>query len=124
MTLFTAIESLEKEGWEWGRMDCCQFARRVLMKTKGIDVAKDKPEYSTRFGAAKILARSGGMELFLSSMLGDPVPRNLIRRGDVCMVDFPDGLAAGICVGHSAAFASKDGVVYIPMRKIIKGWNV
>ena len=122
--LLSAIDELKDEPWVWGKLDCCQFARRVIIKTHDIDVAKDKPEYSTEFGAAKILARHGGMDLFLSSMLGDSVPRNLIRRGDVCMADFPDGLAAGISVGQSAAFASKDGLVYVPMKNIIKGWNI
>ena len=124
MNLFAAIDSLSHEKWAWGKMDCCQFARRVLMKTHNIDVAKGKPEYSTEIGAAKILSKSGGMDSFLSSMLGESVPVNLIRRGDVCMTGFPDGLAAGICVGQAAAFASKDGMVYVPMSRIIKGWQI
>jgi hypothetical protein len=122
--LFETIETLSQEPWEWGAMDCCQFARRVLIETHGIDFAKDQPEYDNAFAAAKIIARAGGMESFVSSMLGDPVPRNLIRRGDVCIADFPAGLATGICVGQSAAFASESGVVYIPMKQVIKGWNV
>lgn len=123
-TLWESIESMSDEEWCWGRFDCCQFARRVLMDTKGVDFAEGQPDYDTKFGAIRILRDSGGMTGFISNILGASVPPKLIRRGDVCVARFPDGLAAGICVGQNAAFASRDGVIFVPMKDISRGWRI
>ena len=122
--ILDSIFSLHDEKWSWGEMDCCQFVRRVLKDTHGIDFAPDAPEYSSAEEALAIVRESGGMERFASQYFGDPVPRNLLCRGDVCLAKFPVGLAIGICVGQSAAFASEGGVIYVPMEHVIKGWNI
>lgn len=118
------IEDLSSEGWEWGAMDCCQFARRVLKELHGIDFAPDAPEYTTAKEALAIVREAGGMERFASQYFGDPVPRNLVKKGDPCMANFPSGLALGICTGQTAAFASKDGIIHIPRANIEMGWNL
>ena len=122
--LFDSIDALRDEGWSWGEMDCCQFVRRVLKDAHGIDFAPDAPEYSSAREALRIVRESGGMERFISQYLGDPVPRNQVRRGDVCLAEFPAGMAIGICSGQNAAFASMDGVIFVPMEQVLKGWNI
>ena len=123
MTLWESIESLQGEDWKWGEFDCVTFCARVVLDTTGVDYRDQFPAYSCRKEALGHMRTAGGLPALITGVLGPEKSLLQARKGDVVTGDFGHGCAAGICVGQSAAFASRDGVIFAPMSAVDKAWS-
>lgn len=124
--LDAAIEAARARPFQWGAMDCSIFAADVVLALTGRDFAESfRGRYSTRAEAVALLGARGGLEAVVTGFLGQPLPTALLaRRGDVVMVETPEGRALGICVGQKAACAGPQGLTFVPMPGWLSGWRV
>ena len=139
--LMEEIDRARKRPFKFGLHDCCMFTARTFKTYTGVDLARKLRGYKTAAGATRMLKKKGKGTLLrtMEGVMKDhgcpKVKPALLRRGDVCMakVEIASDLqrqprggkiewAVGICVGSHAAFAS-DGVVFIPMSDVKRGWR-
>ncbi len=125
--LDAAIEAARARHFSWSEgHDCCLFAADVVLALTGRDFAESfRGRYSTRAEAVALLGARGGLEAVVTSYLGQPLPTALLaRRGDVVMVETPEGRALGVSVGGKAACAGPQGLTFVPMAGWLSGWRV
>ena len=130
-SLLTAeIDRARKRPFCWGGLsggqDCCLFAADVVFALTGRDFAESfRGRYSSRAEAVALLGARGGLEAVVTGCLGEPLPTALLaRRGDVVMVDTPEGRALGVVVGAKAVGAGPQGLTFVPMAGWLKAWRV
>ena len=46
------------------------------------------------------------------------------QRGDVALIDTPDGDALSLVVGDKVAAMGKDGLIFLPVMSAKKAWKV
>jgi len=119
--LQTYLSSIDE--FEWGKTDCCMFAVGAVKVITGIDHGKAY-KHKTQIGAAKLLAKHGGVEAIATKHLGNPKPATFAQRGDVVSFETEEGLALGICIGNRIAAMKADGLTFLPLFKSIKAWSV
>ena len=108
--------------FEWGRNDCCLFVADAVEAMHGVDFAANLRGYRTRFGAARRLAKAGGLAKLVDEMLA-PISASLTRRGDVVMFNAEGGDALGLCVGRKFAAAGPSGVTFFDMSYVTRAWR-
>lgn len=120
--MWDALKAADERPFFYGA--CVQLCAEVVdAMTGSVWAAAVKPLYEHE-AAARELVESRGLEALITERLGDPVPRNLGRQGDVMLLEIPlFGPAAGICVGDRIAGAG-DGVIYIPFARGLKAWRI
>ena len=98
--LHEQIEAYKTQPFAWGKHDCCTLAADCVQAMTGVDkMANYRGGYKTAAGAARKLAKAGGMEAAISAELGDSIAPALAQRGDVVCFSSPLGDACGVCVG-------------------------
>lgn len=125
--LLEVIESCRDTPFDWGSHDCGLFAARCIEAMTGVDVAIDvRGQYSTKAGAMRVLHQRGMTSIadFAGSILPEPCPRYLARRGDIILFHAVEGPALGICMGHLAVGPGPKGLTWIPARHWVKAWPV
>lgn len=125
--LVSSIEAARERPFSWsGGHDCCTFAADVVLALTGRDFAEPfRGRYSTRAEAVALVAARGGLEAVVTGCLGEPLPTALLAgRGDVVMVETPEGRALGVSVGEKAACAGPQGLTFVPMSGWLAGWRV
>ena len=110
--------------FRWGEQDCCLWAADVVLACTGVDLAADlRGEYSTEFGARRVLAQHGGVVELAIARLGPVVPTILAQPGDVGLVmggEWPTlAAAAG---GHFLAPGPAGLVTVLPDR-VARVWR-
>lgn len=124
MTLWESIDGMAGEPWKWGQFDCLHFCARVLRDMTGVDYRKQLPTYTHYEQAEEHMESLGDVPAIITRVLGEPKPVLQARKGDVVVADLGQGLAAGICTGQKAAFASfRGGVFFIDMNHCVSAWN-
>lgn len=100
----------------WGEFDCCLFAADAVIAVTGIDLASEyRGKYDSELGAYKALKRygKGDIKTTLNALLGQPKSVLNAKRGDVCLVNTPQGrLAAGICFSGFYSVSEKGLYLY------------
>lgn len=124
--LAAAIEAARGRPFCWGAHDCLLFAAGVVQAITGVDPAAEwRGRYDSRASAVHHLATRGGMEAVVTVSLGSPRAYTVLaQRGDVVMVQTPDGPALGICNGADAACAGPLGLTFAPMTRWLRAWQV
>lgn len=118
-----AIEAASKRPFSYGEHDCCLFVVSVVKAMTGEDPATFYP-YSDEDEAIELMAVNGGVEGLATAQFGEPVPPNLLCRGDVGLVDIPEP-ALGIVTGTHVVVASRNGgTAALKRSRIIKGWRI
>jgi hypothetical protein len=112
--------------FEWGNHDCCLFAADAAQVVTGRDFAAEvRGTYTSERSAARKIKEWGGLDKYVSSLLGDPIPSRTAKRGDVVMMHQDGQLPAlGVCMGAKAAFAGPDGITWLPMADSMQCWEV
>ncbi len=125
--LWQTLEGSITLPFEFGTHDCvvltarCLDAMQEASNWRGLvgDLYRDKRS------AVRLIMRSGGLEALVSARLGESVPRNLARAGDVCALELSTGPAIGVCVGPRIAVASQPyGVEYLPLERAPCAWRM
>ena len=83
--ILRAQERYQRNGFSWGRMDCCHFAGNWVQLCTGIDVLADyRGKYRTEEEAFALLsANDGTLYDALVKRLGEPVHPSHAQRGDI-----------------------------------------
>ena len=125
------------EGWErrlqnylanvgpfvWGQTDCCMFSFGVVNELTGRDLRKQY-KHKTAQGAAKILAKIGGIEAGITSHFGEPKPPTQAKRGDLVSFETGNGIGIGVCIGAKIAAMQEGGLTFLPMSHAQRAWSV
>ena len=123
------IEGAQKRPFSWGEFDCCLFAADWVREMTGTDAAAElRGVYASEDDALELVRAYGGMTAMVDFLLSPynvaMVPRELARRGDVCLVDSVHGEALGVCCGERIACATYTGLVMAPMRLAHAAWRI
>jgi hypothetical protein len=127
--LDTFLTDMRHRRFAWCTNDCCTFAANAVLAMTGADpMSTLRTRYATQQGAARLVARAGGLHPLVCQYLGAPMQHTLTaRRGDVVQIalDDADGPAAlGICTGTHIAAPGPAGMVWLPITAATAAWRV
>lgn len=117
------IESRRYQPFEWGRNDCCLFAAAAVEAMTGEDYARRFPVYRTQAEAVAIMGDRGVAGIAVD-VLGESVAPNLVRRGDLALVETEHGLGIAVCLGMRGALPGIRGLVFPSRHEFRCGWRV
>jgi hypothetical protein len=129
LRLAAFVESRRSTPFEFGVNDCCRFACDAVVATTGEDPSAELPKYSTREEAERLIAEYGDLEKLIEAHCARmgfaelPTARKA-HRGDLVIFDNAGKPAVGVCIGGSAAFPGKDGLVFHPLKDCRRAWRV
>lgn len=125
LALHQQIAQFNDKPFAWGTHDCCTFAADCVLAMTGVDhLAAHRGGYKTAVGAARRLAKVGGIEAGMTALLGESIAPAFAQRGDVVCFSSPLGDTAGICMGTHIAAAGLSGITHTPMMQAYKAWRV
>jgi len=113
----------------WGHSDCGMFCADWVWFVRGVDPAAAwRGRYSTEAELSLILKGCGGIIAHFDRCLGgvgierSPIP----MRGDVVIVESPQGLTGGVLTGPMVLMAGKRGIIerQIKLAAIVAAWEV
>lgn len=117
----------------WGSKDCCLMAADLVQAITGKDpAAVFRGTYSSRLGAARIIAKFGGVEALAESIAKEngwsEIPVRMAGRGDLVLRPSDDGRdwpALGIGAGAKAVFPTiTNNVRYVLLSECSRAWRV
>lgn len=114
-----------EQPFEWGVHDCCMFAADAVLAVTGHDPAADlRGSYVNELGAARKLARYGGVAGAAIAHGGRVVPVALAQPGDVGL-SLQDAAQPALAVWGGGAWhaAGQVGVVVVPTECIVRAWR-
>lgn len=118
------IESRQERAFLWGESDCCLFVCDVIEAITGEDPgARWRGLYSSEKGARRVLRDNDGVAGIATLVLGPSVPPALAGRGDVVLIDTPNGEALAICLGDKIAAQGLDGIAFVPTAFAKVAWK-
>ena len=85
--------------FEWGRVDCCQFAGAMCFALTGEDRRARFSDYDSEISAALLLAEHGGMQGLLTHAFGESIPAAFAKRGDIVLCEFGSGPQPAVVEG-------------------------
>lgn len=123
------LAAVKAQPFAWVENDCCSFAANGVQAIKGEDpMAPLRGKYRTEAGAARLIARAGGLQPLVTRYLGEPMHAPaLAGRGDVVLFEMapPYGPhALGLCVGAQIAAPGADRMVLLPLAAAVAAWRV
>lgn len=95
-----------------------------------LDLAVDfRGRYATPLAAMRLLEPFGGIECLAETRckeagFAELETRELARRGDLMLIDNPEGPTLGICEGARAAFAGQDGLIFRRIMDCHRVWRI
>lgn len=113
----------------WHSNDCCTFAANAVQAMTADDpMAPLRTRYINQAGAARLMARAGGLHPLVCQYLGAPMEHTLmLQRGDVAQIALDDAYgpaALGICTGAQIAAPGLHGMVLLPITAATAAWKV
>lgn len=125
--LIAVIDAADRTPFAWGKQDCALFAADCVQAMTGEDFAAPfRGRYDTALGSVRALRMMGmaSLEEYVVHVLGETVAPMMAMRGDVVMVDTPEGKALGVVAGIEAAVAGIDGLVMMPRDRWLCAWRI
>lgn len=109
----------------WGSNDCALFAADAVLAMTGVDVAKDLRGYTTELGAARLIAKVGGMKALALSCGVKEKAAGFAQRGDVVLADMEGRETFGVVSGDGYWRApGAEGAVARPMSEALAVFGV
>lgn len=121
--LSAKVEEWRLRPFAYGSADCLQFAGDVVLALTGVDYRDQFPAYGSQEQAEAIMA-GGGVAGLLSGLFGLPKAAAQAMRGDIVLIDFGDGLAAGVCLGVVCCAPGPAGLVFRPTAQAVAAWSI
>ncbi|WP_167525710.1 DUF6950 family protein [Cupriavidus oxalaticus] len=119
------IEARQERAFSRGVSDCCMFVADAIEAMTGTDpAARWRGLYFTDKGAHRLLRDNGGVVGLCSLVLGPSIPAPLAGRGDVVLIDAPEGEALAVCLGGTIAAQGGKGVIFLPATAAKAAWKV
>lgn len=126
-----ALFFLEKQAqpFDWQNNNCCFFACDWLAILTGEDPAAEYRARATdALGAARVLSEEGGVEAIAELVCAEKgwpeIGIKLAGRGDVVLLDTPDGPALGVCDGLNSGFAGPAGLTFKRTLGCRRAWRI
>lgn len=127
--LAAVVEAYRTVPFRWGDGDCVAFAVAAIAAVTGQDLRDEVPAYWTPRRAHELVQQQD-MVARVSAVLGPPVHRATLRRGDLVWDPCaePRGSipgAVGVCLGEYTAWRQTPrGLVETPTAWSEVGWRV
>lgn len=123
------LATVKAAPFAWVANDCCTFTAAGVIAITGVDrMAPLRGKYKGKAGAARLIARAGGLEALVTQFLSEKLQAPAMAgRGDVVMFAMaePHGPhALGICVGSHIAAPGPAGLVMLPLSAAVAAWRV
>jgi len=124
LKVYQALNKWEKKEFEYGSVDCCQFAGFVVKELTGKDYLSDF-HYNSEQDAEILVKDFGDLEDTAASVLGDPTEDiDSLPDGSPVIVKTPDGQIMGVKLGDKAVCLVKKGLKQIPREYIASGFKL
>lgn len=120
------IEKWRNRKFRWGTSDCSMFVLQAEKAMCGESRFQDfVGVYSSSKGSIKALEDigEGSLEATLDARL-ESISIKRAMRGDVALIETPDGDALSLIIGNQIAAMSKTGIVFLPLSAAKKVWRV
>lgn len=113
------------ETFEYGVLDCCQFAAKVAEKIEGIDYSR-LFAYASEAEAYEFISDAGNLKELVTGILGrEPVDVASLVTGDPVLLQLPIvGEMIGIHTNEAAIVKTPKGAVKINLEKAVCGWSL
>lgn len=118
------VSSRLDEPFTWGERDCCLWAADAVQAVTGVDQAADlRGTYSTAYGAARVLAQTGGLAALCTQRLGPEVAPVAAQVGDIGLVDEGASGALVVNVGLHWMGQRAHGLGPVVTDKVLRAWR-
>ncbi|MEN7529345.1 hypothetical protein [Cupriavidus sp. DL-D2] len=119
------VEARRERAFSWGESDCALFVCDGIESMTGTDPGERwRGLYSTEKGARRVLRDNGGVSGLATLILGPPVVPASAGRGDVVLIDTPEGNALALCIGDRIAAQGVGGIEFHPIAAAKAAWKV
>lgn len=119
------VEARRERAFSWGDSDCCLFVCDGIEAMTGVDPgARWRGLYASEKGARRLLRDNGGVIGLATLAFGAPFVAALAGRGDVVLIDTPDGDALALCVGNVTAAQGMNGIEFQPITAAKVAWKI
>ena len=120
MSIEQVIEEWQSKPFEWGTYDCCQFVGACIEDATGDNLAK-LVDYGSQRDVVEMMEDAGGLDVIVSTVLGDPVDREP-RDGDVVMVECAGDDIVGFVWNGVILIRTMNGLVDWPLNEVKAVW--
>lgn len=109
--------------FDWATNSCGHFAAGAVLAQTGRDVLASLPKFKTERGAKLMLARRGGLEATMDSLLTRIAPAHAMR-GDVGAVRGDDGeLRLVVVEGETLVGPDASGARRVGRHHMVMAWS-
>ena len=125
--LAAVIEAARSKPYVLGSHDCLRVACQAVEALTGADRWAEFEGYKTKREALATIAQFGpdftaAIDWFFAA---PSVDVRLARRGDICLVETPDGEEhLGVCLGRDTALLAPEGLIYFQTLLCKRAWRV
>lgn len=109
----------------WGRSknDCVSFGLGAVRVQTRRDVLKGTNlRWGSKRGARRVVLRLGGLEAAVDRYL-EETPVGMAQRGDIGLIDGPDGPLLAVFDGEVVLGPSEMGLLRLPRAVVRKAWD-
>jgi hypothetical protein len=117
------VASRESTPFAWGSQDCALFTCDAIKEMSGHDPASDVRGYSTAKGAARVVAKLGGMRAIGATRFGPEIHPMQAQVGDVGLVEIDGRESLVLCGGSQWIGAGRDGLVRLEIGVAVMAWR-
>ena len=109
----------------YGENDCCLFVADAVLAMTGIDPAKAiRGTYNSEQGAAKIIARHGGLKGLIDSLGFESKTIAFATVGDIGLAKQEREELLVLCMAGYAIAQGKRNIEFVPFDRLIHVWGV
>lgn len=106
--------------FRWGSADCVHFAASACRYFGGWEPRI--PEYDSEIGAAKIISKAGSLRNLVEQQMGETVPPQDARVGDVVLASFSMGEVVGVADPPVFWVRADNGFVPVSLELALGVW--
>lgn len=118
----SSLNSWDRNDFQYGITDCCQFASHVVKEITGEDHAA-KFQYGSEEEAQRIIEEHNGLVGLISSLLGEPNKSE--KDGDVCVLFIPSiGELLGVRYKDNVVCITEKGLKAVEYKYVIAEWAI
>jgi hypothetical protein len=111
----------------FGSWDCGLFCADWYALRWGMDPAAEwRGRYHSALGLARLLSRRGGIVAHFDACLVDAIRTTDPQRGDIAIVETPQGLTGGIIVNGTTIALVGDGIIIRnrSLAPLVAAWSI
>lgn len=122
------IKKQQAKPFVWGEHDCALFAANWLLERTGRNIARQlRGCYCSEQSSIDHIQQLGYVDLSdaVHGLLGKPIKHvKLVQRGDIALLDSPQGIACGIVCADGVVALSHRCLITVPLSHVVAAWRV